>query len=284
MPHIKAYLPQAFLPHLGHLGGMADDLDKLINRIAERLVTIGMSERAASVEATGKPDALRYIRTRRAMPGLKRLVQIARTLKTTPDYLLGLSNDPDPTPDQQVTLLAFDLMADSAIEDIENQKRAGVSAENPIFNSSALVVEHFASIDGDDIQAQLYSFKSKFLGFFALPAWMEFRDYSAFICGDGALLPKFKKGDLIVYSTKQPPSKGDYAVFHMRKSSHPEDRPGLAFFVREVLAEDNDSFLVRQHRPSATFRLRKDDLDAVHRVITIEDILTPHGMNAVNID
>lgn len=48
-----------------------------------------MNEREVSLRATGSPDTIRYIRARGTMPGADKLVQIARVLGTTVDWLLG---------------------------------------------------------------------------------------------------------------------------------------------------------------------------------------------------
>ena len=68
---------------------MNDPIDILINRVAQRLLDLGISERAASIKATSKPDAIRYIRDRRSMPSAMRLEQLAAALETTSDWLLG---------------------------------------------------------------------------------------------------------------------------------------------------------------------------------------------------
>lgn len=69
-------------------------METLKLRIAERLRELNQTERAISLLATGKPDAIRYIRARDHLPSYDRLAQIARAMDTTPDYLLGLADDP----------------------------------------------------------------------------------------------------------------------------------------------------------------------------------------------
>lgn len=68
-------------------------MTKLVNRIQARLSVMGLTERAASMRATGQPDALRYIRTRKHMPSASRLAAIAKALETSPAFLLGETND-----------------------------------------------------------------------------------------------------------------------------------------------------------------------------------------------
>ena len=66
-----------------------DAIATLIERVAERIDKMGITERAASIEATGSPDAIRYIRSRRAMPSAARLAAIAKVLEATPEWLIG---------------------------------------------------------------------------------------------------------------------------------------------------------------------------------------------------
>lgn len=81
-------------------------IDILVDRIAQRVDALGITERDASIKATGKPDALRYIRVRRAMPSADRLAAIAKALETTPEWLLGQA--PGATSDSPVVVGAAD--------------------------------------------------------------------------------------------------------------------------------------------------------------------------------
>ncbi len=63
-------------------------------RIVTRLAELKLSERQASLAATGRPDAIRYIRTRKHWPSASRLAQLAKALKTTPAYLMGAETEP----------------------------------------------------------------------------------------------------------------------------------------------------------------------------------------------
>ncbi|MCI1143078.1 hypothetical protein MOP88_13540 [Sphingomonas sp. WKB10] len=84
-----AYLPQDSWRNARHKRRVANVIDILVERIGAKLYERNLTEREASIDATGKPDALRYIRTRKAMPSADRLDKIAQTLGTTSDYLLG---------------------------------------------------------------------------------------------------------------------------------------------------------------------------------------------------
>ncbi|MFC3422605.1 hypothetical protein ACFOHO_10865 [Rhizorhabdus histidinilytica] len=63
-------------------------IELMIQRIDERLKVLGLTDRQASIRATGLPDAIREIR-RFKRPGSKRMIQLAKALETTPDWLGG---------------------------------------------------------------------------------------------------------------------------------------------------------------------------------------------------
>ena len=80
-------------------------IDILIERVAHQIDKLGKTERWVSMEATGAPDAIRYIRKRRAMPSAARLSAIARVLQATPEWLIGDSESNN-----------FDIFLDYAAE------------------------------------------------------------------------------------------------------------------------------------------------------------------------
>ena len=67
--------------------------DILIQRITERRIALGLTERDVSIRATGKADAIRFIRSRGSKPSFERLTKIAKVLETHPSYLAGESDD-----------------------------------------------------------------------------------------------------------------------------------------------------------------------------------------------
>ena len=108
-----ANLPHDFDDLSRHKCRMASPIDTLNSRIARRLEALGISERDASLKATGKPDAIRYIRKRGAMPSADRLAQLAKALETSPEWLLGRTSTPPKAPDVPVVRGASD--ADGSI-------------------------------------------------------------------------------------------------------------------------------------------------------------------------
>jgi hypothetical protein len=75
---------------------MTLDMDSIIERINERLSTLGLSEREASIAATGKPDSIRTIR-RGAIPSVTTVDALARVLSVPIEWLLYGKESPTPT-------------------------------------------------------------------------------------------------------------------------------------------------------------------------------------------
>jgi hypothetical protein len=58
-----------------------------------------MTERAASLAATGQPDTVRYMRARGVMPSMPRLISLAKVLQVSLSWLLeGEDNEPQAAP------------------------------------------------------------------------------------------------------------------------------------------------------------------------------------------
>jgi phage repressor protein C with HTH and peptisase S24 domain len=73
--------------------------------------------------------------------------------------------------------------------------------------------------------------------------------------------PRFKVGEAIVAGLDEAPRPGDDVVFQTASGWH----------VRELLALDADSIVVRQYRPQIETTIRRDDIVSMHRVLTAED-------------
>lgn len=68
----------------------------LRERIAQRLDELGLTERAVSLAATGKPDLVRFIRMRGTVPSADKIIALAAVLECSAAWLMGRTNDPTP--------------------------------------------------------------------------------------------------------------------------------------------------------------------------------------------
>lgn len=67
---------------------MAKDIkSQILERVDERLKKLQMSARAASIRANGTPDIIRNWTAKDVLPRIDTLIQLARALDTTPEWL-----------------------------------------------------------------------------------------------------------------------------------------------------------------------------------------------------
>lgn len=60
---------------------------QILERVEARLKKLGITERAASMRAVGKPDTIRNWRVKDVLPRLDTLIPVAHALETTPEWL-----------------------------------------------------------------------------------------------------------------------------------------------------------------------------------------------------
>ena len=291
----KAYMPQsstANLPHdvvvkMPHALTM-EPIDYLILRVAERLAAVDKSERQVSLEATGTPDALRYIRARRAMPSPIRLASIAETLGTSEDFLLGRSDDPKraSSPLRPVDLLsdpneiAAYLMKSSDERAKKNKQLRDRSVElpddiqvypaDPTFqglffgdeqdwhNAEGFIITFGISVAGFQRQAKLFSDDSTY-GFY-MPGV--------------SMYPAFESGAPVIASKKRSALPGDYVVAYI--NDDPEELPHFAFrgMLKRLISVSAEYYEFEEFQPAKRFKVKRDQILMVDRVYTLRDLLT----------
>lgn len=79
----------------------------LKERIAQRLDELQLTERAVSLAATGKPDLVRFIRTRGTVPSADKIIALAAVLECSAAWLMGKSDDPTPGEDMKPIIERF---------------------------------------------------------------------------------------------------------------------------------------------------------------------------------
>lgn len=250
-----------------------DNIDVLIERIATRLSVLGLSEREVSVAATGKPDALRYIRARRAMPALPRLLAIASELRTTPAYLLGASDQEEATDDEQRALESREFFSEKALRQLAAQKGAGASNYAVVFGSEIVAHEQFIADSGLPILVPFSSMLKKIAGVYQEPSWLQAAETTGFYCADNTMSPAFPKNSLVITTRHNDVRAGDYGVFYLNASSAVGDRPGLAYALKLLVRIEAEAYVVRQYQPDQVFRLPKSNVFTVDRVIRYEELV-----------
>jgi transcriptional regulator with XRE-family HTH domain len=244
-------------------------IDVLIERISARLAETDQTERAVSIKATGSPDALRYIRTRRAMPSGTRLQRIAAALECSADYLLGASDAPEPLEPKQAAIGEFSRLEMAARGYLESDlarvfscKVSGAIAGEGHTRETELPIIWLEDIIIGNVVAPR-SFNPDALRCFYNPI-----DY---------LSPVYEKLVRIYIDELGSPQPGDYvAVFLETRGSKRrpalETRDGTPLVLGRLELVSKTEIMINSLSPSVTVRLSKTRINAVRRLVSYSDL------------
>jgi transcriptional regulator with XRE-family HTH domain len=239
-----------------------DNLTLVAARIAERLAAVGLTERKASMLATGQPDAIRYIRTRGTMPSAVRMMKIATVLKATPDYLFGDTETNEWDANEKVISLAARFSEEAANE------RNLPGRHIPISGSKAFSDEETADL-------VVYGFTKDILGFAAGPIGMENEPMGAFYPADSTMAPVFEPSTPVVFVHKKEADVGDHALIFLRGIVDGKTVKGDTFILRKIVDRTDEWLTVQQHTPSRMARIPSDMVDHSIRALVLRDYIMP---------
>lgn len=231
---------------------MDEPLLKMLDRIDERLSALDLSERKASLIATGKPDMIRDMRRGRHPIGA-RLAALAATLECSADYLSGATDNlgaiqPDGirslVPEPQAMLLDIPVYGTAL----------GSDAEYATFADGKVAVEQIDLNTGEVVDR-----------FRRPPNLLHRRDiYGLYVAGD-SMDPAYESGQGILVDPKKPARSRDYVVVYLRDR---EDGDGAAGVLLKRLVRRSASFIeLQQYNPPATFKLDARLYREVHRIM-----------------
>lgn len=237
-----------------------ENLDLIAERIAERLEAVGLTERKASILATGQPDAIRYIRTRGTMPSAARMMKIAKILEATPDYIFGDSSTNDWESNKQAISVAA-RFTDQAVNE------HGLPGRRVPING----VKSVADDANPDLVA--YALIADIVGFAAKPAGSS-EKFGSFYPADSSMAPVFDPSTPVVFSLEREAELGDHALLFLRD---PEGRlkRNQTFILRKLVDRASDWVTVQQHTPSRMMRLPAKMVDHTRRVLILRDYVIP---------
>lgn len=282
--------------------------DELKRRIAERLATLGISERAASIKATGQPDTLRFIRTRDVMPSWQKLIQIAEALETSTDYLVGETDHPGGRELRKIAsrIVALDEHTETMrrdarwlkihaqrqryraqwltdeLERLEAATAAGEPAEMqplpwerteltdlPMYPSDSLDAQVFRG-NGDRIAAPVtgVDFTAEPSHIHRPPALHGKKDAYAFVIKDSSMAPR-TDDHLVICDPSWPPVEGDEVAVHLVTTE--SETPVLYRKLGQITAEH---VWLTQFDPPTSFMVPRREVVAMHRVATLAEILS----------
>jgi hypothetical protein len=245
---------------------MEPDWELMKQRIAERLQAVGLSERAASIEATGSPDTLRFLRTRNVMPSGARFSRLAFVLKATPGYLLGLGDGKN----------SFDDIMRGSEEDLivpEMPSTKELGSVFPVYAGFPIILEGYSELfDAEDFEVGCLSASAPFRQL-RVPLALTGKQslYGIYMPGF-AMKPVFEAGELLVVDGSQPPSSGDYAVL---KIGEPISEDGdRMIVVGKVIRRSNKALTIEQvARPGQAISIFNDKFTDAHRILRTSDLM-----------
>jgi transcriptional regulator with XRE-family HTH domain len=265
----------AFTPHTQEKAAlMVDDpensdrdgaADLVKARLAERLSTLGISERAASLMATGKPDAIRYIRVRDHVPSYDRLFAIARALQTSPEYLLGTSNDPSERSDR------YQAMAEHLAE-----PKSTVSATPKEFDRNIgvfpVVDVSKVTYNGQSIDIWWVNLSDE-IDIVNRPIFRGHREKQMYALA--APYPLIGVGDLLIIDSQRPTRIMESVLVHFPKFWKEWGAPARCspYICGLLLRRSETDLVIMPNRTDSEIRIKSDDV-ILHRILTVREMLS----------
>jgi SOS-response transcriptional repressor LexA len=239
-------------------------MELVIERIDERLKILGLSDREASIRATGLPDAIREIR-RLKRPGGRRLIQLAAALETTPDYIGGYVDH------ERQKLWRSTTSSVLPITGV-----AELPKTVPLFGAAADNEIAFHKYNGSlPIELLSYDF-DKPVDFCRAPPRIQLRDdvYAIVVFGT-SMLPRFREGELLYIDPKSRPREGEDALVRVNDEFAP--RPGKSWVALKTFVDHDfmeGHHLFEQYSPATQFNVPFKQYSEIHRVIPLRELLS----------
>jgi phage repressor protein C with HTH and peptisase S24 domain len=224
--------------------------DTIIDRIQQRLDALKLSERAASIAATGSDGTIRMIRTGRSgNPRGDTLTKLARVLETTEQWLLtGEAAEPTPLPAPASEVRMAPVPVPS-----------GDPKDLPVLGTAA----------GGELGNGSFQMTTDVIDWVRRPAGLSgAKDaYALYVEGE-SMSPRFEPGDLVFIHPHRKALSGDYVVIQEPDSNNGEPRA----FIKKLVKVTGTTLRVTQFNPPATidFILRPGLI--WHKVMTDGDL------------
>jgi hypothetical protein len=239
--------PQPVFTQMRDNARMKVDPREIAERAAELAIQRNLTEREASIDASGKPDMIRDMKRGR-MPSGDRLTALAVTLGTTVEFLLGQAtsslrpgaNEDGPGLNRlplDVPVYGTALGADLAIED-----------GGEVFEVERTIIELTDVIDRVR----------------RLPGIAGDRDAYALTVVGNSMSPRYDDGDPIYISTRRQAGIGDYVVVQVKDGQTDEVVSAL---VKRLVGRTATHFELEQFNPAMRFRIERARVARIHRVI-----------------
>lgn len=227
----------------------------ILDRIEARLQALDLSPRKASLIATGKPDAIRAIQ-RGQVPSAERLARLASALQTTTAYLQGETDSPS---------VGHGGLIPAPLD---------MPRDIPVYGTALGAEESFWSEhDGEVAIEQTDISSGEVIDYYRRPpALRDRRDvYMLYTAGD-SMAPAYEAGQAIPVDPSRPPAIGNYVVVYLRAKGG-DDEGTAAVLIKRLVKRGAGWIELEQFNPPARFRLQAGQYRAVHRVMSLDEVL-----------
>jgi hypothetical protein len=255
---------------VGYAVHMSDHPAIRPERIIERLKAVGLTERKASLLATGQPDSIRFMRTRGSMPSAQRLFQISKVLETTPEYLLG-AVDVNLWNENKLSIEAAAKFDAEAFSDITKANRT-----IPISGARSFS-DKIDDLGVEDLTLVISGFNRQVVGFAAAPSGLPPGLFGAVYINDPAMAPAFDASVPVVFQFDGVPKSGDYALIFIGGKIEGRELHGTSFLFRRLVDQAKEWLTLEQFSPPLKFNVPTANVVRLVRVLSYRDYVVPDG-------
>jgi phage repressor protein C with HTH and peptisase S24 domain len=266
--NVKGHFPDAVMVGSSYLDSMVENPDKrLIDKIDARLGATGLSDRRASLMASGTPDMIRDIRRGRT-PGAERLAKLADALRTTSDYLLGR---------EEFAPVQVNVSAPAA--EYAPPNPAMLPRDLPLYGTALGADVKFHSIGAADDAAAVeqtvvdMTTPSDFIR--RPPRLAENRKAYALIVVGESMSPRFRDGETIIVDPKRTASIGDEVVIQLVNDGEFDDDRVVSALVKTLVRRTAQYIEVEQYSPAVKFRIPANRVKSLQRVAPWSELMSP---------
>ncbi len=252
------YFPNAPADDLLDNSRMAEE--NFVDRMNRRLTELGLSDRAASITASGKPDLIRDIRRKGVKPKQDLLVALAEVLETTTEYLLHGVNTGHVVADRRT---GYDAPPEGS------PFVKALPRDIPVYGT-VLGSEITFNGDGEIIETHILEMTSE-IDWVRRPPMLETRrDVYALYVSGSSMEPRFEPGDPVIVDPKRSPKPGDDVIVQL----YTTDGDGVQVALIKRLVRRTANYIeLRQYNPDTVFTVAMDRVAAVHRVLMMRDVI-----------
>lgn len=245
----------------------------LLQRIEARLEATGQSASGASRAAGLSEDAIRNLRRsaaqgRNAGVNSRTLSALAPVLRTSVEWLTDGAGPEEVEPTDQLRPGGANGNRRAAIQEVEpvaafnlSSVQAAMPQNMPVFGTAAgsMAVRHEGAFE---LESRVVEYVRR------PPALTSVSDAYAFYVTGGSMAPEHKPGDLRFVHPHKPARVGDSVVIQAQYAEHLGVEAFIAHFVRRTA----DHVVVAKLVPAAEVRFEARYVQAVHRVLTMNEL------------